>query len=786
MRALDRKLLRDIRRLWAQTLAIALVMASGIATLILATGTQRSLEESRAAYYDRNRFADVFASLVRAPVGVADRIAAGPGVARAEARTVRHALLDVPGMIEPATALLISMQDRQTQGLNVVHLRQGRFPEHGRFDEVVANEAFVNAHRFTLGSTFRANLNGRLRELRIVGIGLSPEFIYSIGPGDLMPDDRRFAVLWMSERALAALFDLTGAFNSLTLTLSRGANEASVIDEVDSLLRPYGGTGARGRKDQTSHAFIDAELTQLQAMARVMPPIFLLVAAFLVNITLARLIELEREQIGLLKAIGYQREQIALHYLKLVLLIGAVGILIGFAAGSLLGQSLTRLYGDFFKFPVLVFRNDPDVYIIAAAVACAAVTAGALRSVLQVLALSPAVAMQPPVPPRYSRLLPAWLTTSGLSQINIMAFRHMLRWPVRAGMTLLGLALAVGLLVTALLSFDSIEKMIDIAFNQTDRQHATLTFTKPAHPRAVQAVAQLPGVLRVEPMRDASVRLVNGPRSRKLGIMGKPEAMDLSRVLDLELTPVRLPKTGLVMGERVAEILDVKRGDLVDVEFLEGKRTTARVPVADIVRSYFGLVVFMDIDALNELLDEGPRVSSIHLTYDTASAKALFEAIKRTPAIGAVGLQRRALQKFQETIAQNINYMVTVYVTLAVIIAFGVVYNSARIQLSERARELASLRVLGFTRGEASRVLLTELAILTLLALPLGWLIGYGFGLLLIQSFSSDLYRAPFVIGRATYAKAALAVVAASMVSAMIVRRRIDRLDLVAVLKTRE
>ncbi len=786
MRALDRKLLRDIRRLWAQTLAIALVMASGVATLILATGAQRSLVESRAAYYERNRFADVFATLVRAPNEIAERIAAIPGVAAAEPRTAKHALLDVAGMSEPATALVISIKDEQAQRLNLLHLRQGRLPEPGRFDEVVANEAFVAAHKFTLGATIRANLNGRLRDLRIVGIGLSPEFIYSIGPGDLMPDDRRFAVLWMSEKALAALFDLTGAFNSISLSLTRDASEASVIERLDAILKPYGGIGARGRKDQTSHAFIDAELEQLKAMARVMPPIFLLVAAFLVNLTLSRLIELEREQIGLLKALGYQREQIAWHYLKLVLLIGAVGIAIGFLAGSLLGQSLTRLYADFFKFPVLVFRNDPDVYVIAAAVACAAATAGALKAVMQVLALSPAVAMQPPVPPRYSRLVPEWLAKAAMSQINVMAFRHMLRWPIRAGMTLLGLALSVGLLVTALLSFDSIDKMIDIAFNQTDRQHATLSFTNAASPRAIEAIAQLPGVLRVEPTREASVRLVNGARSRKLGIMGKPASMDLSRVLDRDLHPIALPKSGLVMGDRVAEILDLKRGDIVEVEVLEGKRATVRVPVADIVRSYFGLMVFMDMDALNELLDEGPRVSSVHISYDASRTDELFAAIKRTPAIGAVGLQRHALKKFQETIAQNMNYMVTVYVTLAVIIAFGVVYNSARIQLSERARELASLRVLGFTRGEVSRVLLTELAILTILAVPLGWLIGYGFGWLLIQSFSSDLYRAPFVIGRATYAKAALVVVAAAIASAMIVRRRIDHLDLVAVLKTRE
>ena len=784
---LDLKLLRDMRRLWAQTLAIALVLASGVATLVLATGAYRSLEDSRAAYYERNRFADVFASLTRAPIGAARRLQEISGVAAIEPRIVKFALLDVPDLLEPASGIAISVPDAGEPLLNKLYVRQGRLPESGRLDEVTVNESFAQAHRFTIGSTFKAILNGRQRELRIVGIALSPEFIYAIGPGDLMPDDRRFGILWMSQKALAALFDLDGAFNNVALQLLPEAVESEVLKKVDDALARYGGTGAYGRKDHISHAFIDAEMRQLAALSRVMPPIFLLVAAFLINITLSRLIALERELIGLMKAIGYDSRRIALHYLKLVLAIAAVGILIGSVVGTGLGHSLTRLYGNFFRFPVLVFNNNSDVYVIAAAVSALAATLGALRSVRDVLKLSPAVAMQAPAPVHYQRMLLSRLgATRVVSQITVMSFRNMLRWPLRAGLTTLGLALAVALLVTALLSFDSIDRMVEIAFERTDRQQATLTFTEPRGPAAVQAVAHLPGVMRVEPVRTASVTLRNGPRARKLTITGKPADMDLSRVLDLGLHPVPLPSTGLVLSERVAQILDVRRGDLVEIEVLEGKRRLTSAAVTEIIQSTFGLMVFMDIAALDRLLGEGPRVSSVHFSFDTARSAALFGAIKRTPAVASIGLQQHALRKFRETIDQNIRYMVTVYVTLAVVIAFGIVYNSARIQLSERARELASLRVLGFTRGEVGRVLLSELAVLSIAAIPLGWLIGYGFGWLLIQSFSSDLYRAPFTISLATYSKSALVVLAAAALSAFIVRRRIDRLDLIAVLKTRE
>ena len=782
---LDRKLFRDVRRMWAQCLAIALVMASGVATFVLANGAYESLLESRAAYYERNRFADVFASATRAPLDLVTRIRQIPGVGAVEPRIVRNALLDIVGLAEPATGLATSLPDARPALLNALYLREGRLPEPGRVEEVVINEAFAKAHGFHPGSTFAAILNGRKRDLRVVGVALSPEFIYAIGPGDLMPDDRRFGVLWMSEKALASLFDLDGAFNDVSISLLAGAEPAEVLSQLDSALERYGGTGAILRKDQLSHSFIDAELKQLAALARVMPPIFLAVSAFLINITLSRLVSLEREQIGLFKAIGYASSTIVWHYIKFVLVIALAGIAVGWGAGMLLAKGLTRLYADFFHFPFLIFRHDADTYAIAAAISCGAAIAGSLLAVNKIARLAPAVAMQPPAPPRFHSLMPSHLRLA-ISPITAMTFRRMIRSPLRSALTSLGLAFAIALLVTALQSFDSVEMMVDVAFHQTDRQQASINFFEEKGPAAVGAVSRLPGVLRAEPYRTLAVRLRHGPRERRLSIIGKPDDMDLSRVLDVELKPVHLPETGIVLSKRVAEILGVERGDKLEIEVLTGKRRRTTATVTEINESYFGLTVYMRQDELDRLADQGPRVSGVHISYDTQREGELFAAIKRMPAIASIALQRRSLAKFRSTLAQNIDYMVTVYVTLATLIAFGIVYNSARIQLSERARELASLRVLGFTRAEVSGVLLAELAILTLVAVPFGWMIGYGFSWLVIQSFSSDLYRAPFTVERSTFALSALVVLAAATVSALVVRARVDRLDLVAVLKTRE
>ncbi len=774
--------------------------------MILAVGAYQSLEETRAAYYERNSYGDIFASLTRAPRRIKERIMQLGGVAAVETRISKPAILDVVGFEPPVTGLVLSYPDHGAPQLNRPYLRLGRFPAAGSTSEAIVNEPFAQAHGLTIGSTFGAILNGKKRRLTIVGLALSPEFIYAIGPGDLVPDDRRFAVIWMSQNALEEIFDLDGAFNSVILKLSRGASERATIDQLDKLLERYGGVGAAGRNDQMSHAFLDAELKQLRALARVIPPIFLFVSAFLINMMLTRLITLEREQIGLMKALGYKKLRIAAHYLKLVLVVAAVGIAIGVALGTRLGSDLTRLYSEFFHFPFLVFARDPLIYFLSAGVCLGAAAAGAARAVFSVVALDPVVAMQPPAPPRYRGMWGGHLgILRHLSQMTVISLRHIIRWPLRATLTALGVSLASALLVVSLFSIDSVEHMIDVSFFVTQHQDATLTLVDDSDQRVLQAIGNLPGVMRVEPIRSVPVRLRNGQYEKIMSISGKPLRPELFRVIDLDLKPVALPEGGLVIDQHVAELLRLRRGDMVEVEFLGGWKSPERstvaanfsaapastpnrvnVPVADIIQSYFGLSAFMEISELSRLLGEGRVVTSVMVQYDRNQQSEFFAAIKSTPKLAGVGLRGVSLAKFRETLAKNIEIMVSIYVTFAVIVAVGIVYNSARIQLSEQARELASLRVIGFTRAEVSRVLFLELAILVFVAQPVGWLLGYAFSWLTIQGFSSDLYRVPLIINVSTYAWSSIVVVGAAFVAALLVRHRVDTLDLIAVLKTRE
>ncbi len=787
MKALDKKLLRDLRHIWTQVLAVALVMAAGVATILIAIGAHRSLDGTRNVYYERYRFADVFTSATRAPVSVVERILRIPGVSIAEGRIVKPVLLDIEGMSEPASGLAISLPPGRQPHLNALFMRSGRLPKADAGFEVVISESFAEAHRFTAGSKFKALLNGRKRELKVTGIALSPEYIYALGPGEFLPDDRRFGVLWMAEETMEAAFDLDGAINNVTIKLLKGASQPAVIAAVDRLLARYGGLGAYGRKDQASHEFLDSELQELEAMRNVLPPIFMIVTAFLVNMIMSRIIALEREQIGLLKAVGYSRSGIAWHYIKFVLCISAVGIMIGYGLGQWLGRGLTRIYAEFFRYPFLIFDSSTDIFLAAAAISATAGLAGASGSVWQAATLPAAVAMRPPAPVAYSSLFSRHLKViTAFNQVTRMTLRHMVRKPLRAGGTLLGIALSLSVLISSLFAFDSIDFMIDTLYFRTDRQHATLSFADDRHPRALQEAAHLPGVMRAEPARAIPARIRNGNKSRRIAVIGKPRNADMSLVVDLDIRPVKLPRQGLVISDKLASLLDATTGQYVTLELLDGKRRSVEVIVSAKVRSYIGLLAAMDLDALNEIAGDGPRISSVSLAIDTNRTDALYEKVKALPAVASITLQRVSLALFRDTLAQNIAMMMTVYTSLGVIIAFGVAYNSARIQLSERARELASLRVLGFTRQEVARILLNELAILTALALPLGWLGGYGLAWLTAQGLDTEVHRIPFIIDRDTYAWASVVLVAAVAVSALIVRLRINKLDLIAVLKTRD
>ncbi|HWA09917.1 MAG TPA: FtsX-like permease family protein [Opitutaceae bacterium] len=785
---LDRKLLRDLRALKSQALAVALVMASGLAMMIMTRSLILSLETARSTYYEQNRFAQVFARLKRAPNAVREQIAAIPGVAAVETSVAMQVTLDVPGLAEPAVGLVNSLPERGAAQLNRLYLRAGRLPVGGATrGEIAVSEVFAEAHGLRPGATLSAILNGSRQTFRISGIALSPEFVFEAPPGAALPDNKTYGVFWMPYRELATAFQLYGAFNTAAVTLAPGASEGEVIAALDRVLAPYGGRGAYGRSDHPSHRRVDDELRVLRGLAIAFPLVFLSVAAFMTNSVMSRQIALQREQIAMLKACGFSNAQVGWHYFKFSLAIVVAGVALGTLAGVILGHRLVGMYHLFFRFPRLEFLLDTHVLAAAVFVSALAAFAGVAGAVRRAVSLPPAEAMRPEAPASFrpsvaERMGGArWFTPS-----LRMALRNIERRPVRSALTCLALALATAILIVPNSFRDGIDHVIDFQWDIVQRQTVTLSLVEPGPARAIADFRHLPGVVLAEPFRFVPVELRAGTVTRRLMLQGLPARATLNRVIDAQSRQLTLPDRGVVISAKLADVLHVRPGDEVIARVLEGEERELAVPVAGLAEDFAGTAAYMEVHALNRLLLEGDQISGAHLAVDAGRWSEFLRAVKATPRVGGVVIKNLIREGFRQTTAQSIGVLQKMYALFATIVAFGIIYNSARISLSERARELATLRVLGFSRGEVGAVLVGELVVLTLVALPIGLLIGSGFARAILVSVNTETVRLPLVLTPSNYASAVVVVAMASALSALLAARKLAGIDLASALKAPE
>jgi putative ABC transport system permease protein len=787
MKALDKKLWRELWAMRMQAVAIALVIVSGVSIFIMSLSTLDSLYETRENYYRNNHFAHVFSSLKRAPLSLLEVIEAMPAVDKVETRVVAYVNLDVTGFADPVSGHLLSLPDNSRGLLNQIYLRKGRLPEPGRDNEVLLSEEFAEAHSLQAGDTLNATINGRRKTLTVVGQALSPEYIYQIAPGAMFPDYQRYGVLWMARKPLASAYDMDGAFNDVTLTLGKHGQEQDSIDRLDELLKPYGGIGAYARKDQLSNRFLSEELKQQKTIATVFPVIFFGVAAFLLNVVISRLISLEREQIAGLKAFGYSDFAVGLHYTKLVLMIVSVGVLGGIGAGVWMGKGMSHIYMEFYSLPFMIYTLKPQVIISAAVISIAVAILGTLYAVRSAARLPPAQAMRPEPPALYHATLVERLGLQRwFSQPTRMILRHIERRPVKSLLTTLGISMACAIMMIGGFQEGAIDHMVEVQYSLSQREDLIANYTEPTSLRSLYSLRSLQGVEHVEGFRNVPVKLQFEHRSYRTAVQGIQPDGKLRRLLDTELKRIELPADGVILTDYLAELLHIKTGDMLTIEVLEGHRPMVQVPVVGTAKEYLGVNAYMQRAALNRLLKEGEAISGALLKVDEHYQREVYAELKDMPRIAGVVEQRSAITAFYETMAETILFFTFITTLLGASISFGVVYNSMRIALSERNRELASLRVLGFERSEVAYILLGELGLLTLLAIPLGLLIGYGLCGYLAFRFDSDLYRIPLVLGMNVYAFAAMVVIVSAIISAIMIWRNLAHLDMVAVLKSKE
>ncbi|HEX8112650.1 MAG TPA: ABC transporter permease [Kofleriaceae bacterium] len=787
MNYLRRKLVRDVQALRWQIVTIALVIAAGVALLVAAFGAYRSLLDARARFYAETQFADVFARLARAPAEVADQLTAIDGVSAVETRLTFDAPVDLEGVGERVAVRVISLVPESRRPVSRLLVQTGRMPEPRTTDEAVVNEAFARARRLAIGDRLAVVLNGHRDEVVIVGTVLSAEHMAAFQGGEIIPDNARFGILWLPEDAMASAYQATGAFNEVALHLAPGASEPRVIAAVDRVLGPYGGYGAYGRAEQPAHRFIDSELGELEVEATVLPVIFLGVAAFLLNGVLARIVANERTQIATLRALGLRIAPIVRHYLSLAAITATLGALAGIAAGAGVGSLMIASYARFFRFPSLAFRVDGSIIAVALVVSVGAGLIGAFVSVRRIVALAPAEALQPEAPATFRA---SWLESvpgvRRLAATQRLVVRHIAARPVRTASAVLGIAAAMAVLVVGAFWTDSMNALLAHEFRDVRRQDATVTFHDAVDVGALAELRHIPGVRVVEGVRVVPIRLSHARTTKRVELLGLAAGARLHRLVATDGSEVALPAEGLVLSRHLARRLGVGAGDVVQVDVLEKTRAHGELRIAMVVDELVGLGAYMNLDGVARLIGEAPSVSSALLTIEPGSAPALHEALGRAPRVATVSIKANAVRLFDESMKAIVTFFSLLLTVFGAAIVIGVVYNAARILVAERARELATFRVIGFTGADVSEALLVELGVQVALGIPLGALFGYGLSAIAVQLFGPEDLSIPLVLGARTWALAIAVVLGASVASALLVRRRLDRLNLVEVLKVRE
>lgn len=784
---LDRKLWRDLRRMKGQAVAVSLVMACGLAMFVMSRSLIHSLTSTRDAYYQAHRFAELFAGLKRAPQSLAARIRAIPGVAAVETGLSVQVTLDIPGLDEPATGLVRSIPDHRTPELNRLFLRAGRWLEPAERGAVLVGEAFAEANRLHPGDRISMVMNGRRERLSIAGIVLSPEYVFESRPGSALPDNRTYGIFWMSEEQLSAAFDLTGAFDTVALSMAPGAVERRVLADLDRLLLPYGGRGSFGRAEHPSHVRVEDEIRVLTILSFGFPLVFLGVAAFMTNAVLSRLLTLQREQIAILKAFGFGNREIVVHYLKFAFVFVVGGTLLGSLGGIALGHRLVEMYHLFFRFPELSFSLDRSALAGALLIAALAATVGVLGSVRRAARLPPAEAMRPEPPSSYRPAFVERFRVGHLfSNTFRIAVRNLERKPLQALLTVAGLALATGILIVPNCFRDSVAHILDFQWDTVQRQDVSVGLVEPDGEKVRHPLRNLPGVMEVEPFRHSLARVRFGPRQRQVLVRGMEPGGIHDRVIDEGDRLVAIPDSGLVASAKLAEVLGFSPGDRLRVEFLEGRRRTVELTVVGLSYDFTGLGLVMNRHALNRALGEGDLITGASFRVDRSRWADFLRALKEQPRVSWVVVKESLRENFRATTAASINLIQSIYMVFATIVAFGVVYNNTRISLAERGRELATLRVIGFSQAEVGAVLVTELVLLALVAVPLGLLLGTGLARGILSAVNTETVRLPIVLTLGNYAFAVATVTVASTLSTLVVLRMLRNLDLVGALKAPE
>ncbi|KPL12294.1 hypothetical protein AMJ85_01215 [candidate division BRC1 bacterium SM23_51] len=790
MRVLDRKLARDLWKFKGQAVAVTAVILCGIAGYICVSSAYRNLRLTRDAYYREYRFADFWILLERAPKSAVYKTGAIAGVTRTRGRIIQDVNLDLEDSDDPKIGRIVSMPDKPRQVLNDIHLVSGRYFSSDALDEVIVSDRFAKANGLGAGDRLRATINNKKETLRIVGTALSPEYVYQIrNTQEFLPNDSGFAILFVKETFAEMILDMDEACNEIVGSVDDPERLDAILDRAETILEPYGVLATIKRYDQLSNRYVSDEIRGLGISAKIIPSEFLGIAALILMVMLSRMVKRERTEIGVLKAYGYSTTAVIVHYLKFALLVAIAGWVGGVAVGEWLGRGMIRLYQDFFQFPILRHRFHGDVLGLSFLISVVSGVVGASVAAVRVLRIQPAESMRPEAPRIGGAILIeriGWFWRRVTFSWKII-LRSVARYKLRAVLTVFVIAFATAIQLVGRFGFDAMDRLMEHRFREVQRHDVKVTFESERGKGAIRDLRRLEHVRRVEPLFEYPFEIRTGWRKKELLITGVPLDARLYHLVDAAGRPLELEGGDLVVTERTARQLGVRAGDSVELEPLIGKVEKVRtVRVSKPVRQYLGMGAYMSHEALSRLMDEDYAVNAALLRVDRGSERLISRQLKDVAGVAAVEIKEDSVRALEETLATSMGIMTTILTIFAGVIAFAIIYNSTSITLTERGRELASLRVLGFTLEEIRRVVFRENWLLSILGILVGIPLGLALCRVMVFAYDTELYRLPFYVRNRTFVVAILSIVAFVAITNWTARRRIAKLDMVEVLKSRE
>lgn len=783
--ALHRKLSRDLWGMKMQILTIAFVIAGGIASTVSSLSVVKSLQTAQERFYLAGRFADVFSDLKRAPLNSLSLLDDKKSITEYTARVQLPGRVWKSGLTAPLSARLQTYQD-PLRDLNRLFLLSGRWPFPNQ-NEVLINEAFFQGAGFQLEDDLNIIAEGQNQIYKIVGVVLSPEFIYTLKPGAFLPDNKHFGVLWGPYEKLSKDFGYDRAFNSLVVRSAEGIAQEQVIQDVDDVLSNYGGLGAYGRDSQQSHFFVTDELRQQRVTAVAFPSVFLIVSGFLLNMILGRLVNSQRQQIAILRALGYSKNKITSHYLSYMLVIVGFGGALGFLLAYWQGSGMITMYKTFFRFPTLPFLWSWSAMLLAIVAVLVFGTLAIFQVLWKIRRLQPAEALHAQTPVLYKGHAIDWLLRNlSLKPTYRMILRSLLSRPGRTVISVIGLAFSSVILILGIFWWDAIKYLISVHFNKVLKADTIISFVNPVPHDAVLKLNQNREVLRAEGYRQVPVK-IHYKNKNVLTIMEAfVDEQELKNPLDKNFHPIERPSTGLMLSRGWADKLNVKTGETVEVETLENIKRRFPLQVTKIVEDLIGSQAYIDATLARELLQEGVAYNSILLKLDPANTLEFSESLKLLPAVASVDTKMDAIKSFNESTAKMILIFATALLAFAMLIAVGVIYNAGRISLAEKAGIFSSLRILGFTHQEIFEILQGEILVLTLLSLPIGSILGYFLAKASVGLMHTETFRLPMHIEPRSFVIAVVIVLGASLFTALVLRDQVRRLDIISTLKGQE